>query len=137
MNLGSIGGTAQEHYLAGIAESHDFWGVTVDPAYLTHADVAWDDARNKELIGIQKWLALYNRGQEGWCVWRSFDWPVLNPPPDLTYTDIPYRMPYPYNEPDLNPDNYASAAAAIGGDDIRTLLFWDAVGGTPTPSAAF
>ena len=129
--------TAQEHYEAGIQESHDFWGVTLDPAYLAHADVAWDDARNKELIGTQKWLALYNRGQEGWCVWRSFDWPILNPPPDLSYTDIPFRMPFPYNEPDLNPDNYASASAAIGGDDVRTRLFWDAVDGTPTPDPAF
>jgi len=136
-NLGSIGGTAQEHYEAGIAESHAFWGVTMQGSYLNHVDVAWDDARNKELIGIQKWLALYNRGQEGWCVWRSFDWPVLNVPEDLSYTDIPYRMPYPYNEPDLNPVNYASAAAAIGGDDIRTLLFWDEVGGDETPTAAF
>lgn len=137
MNLGSIGGTAQEHYEAGIAESHAFWGVTMDPAYLTHVDVAWDDARNKELIGTQKWLALYNRGQEGWCVWRSFDWPVLNVPADLSYTDIPFRMPYPYNEPHLNPDNYASAAAAIGGDNVRTLLFWDAVEGDQTPDPAF
>jgi hypothetical protein len=137
MNLASIGGTAQEHYEAGIQESHDFWGVTLDPTYLAHADVAWDDARNKELIGIQKWLALYNRGQEGWCVWRSFDWPVLNPPPDLSYTDIPFRMPYPYNEPNLNPDNYTAAASAIGGDNVRTRLFWDAEDGTPNPSPSF
>lgn len=137
MNLGSIGGTAQEHYEAGILESHNHWGVELDPAYLALPDVAWDDARNKELIGTQKWLAHYNRGMEGWCIWRSFDWPVLNVPPDLTYSDIPFRMPFPYNEPDLNGDNYTSAAAAIGGDDVRTLLFWDAVGGTQTPSPAF
>ena len=133
----TVTGTAQEHYEAGIQESHDFWGVTLDAAYLTQPDVAWDDARNKELIGTQKWLALYNRGMEGWCVWRSFDWPVLNPPPGLSYTDIPFRMPYPYNEPDLNPENYANAAAAIGGDDVRTRLFWDATDGTPTPAPAF
>jgi len=137
LSIAPLTGTAEEHYLAGIAESHAFWGVTVDPAYLAHADVAWDNARNKELIGIQKWLAQYNRGQEGWCTWRSFDWPVLNPPEDLSYTDIPFRMPYPYNEPGLNPDNYASAAAAIGGDDVRTRLFWDATDGTPTPSPSF
>ena len=129
--------TAQEHYEAGIAESHAHWGVAEDPAYMAHVDVAWDNARNKELIGTQKWLALYNRGMEGWCTWRTFDWPVLNVPPDLTYSDIPYRYPYPFNEPDLNADNYAAAAAAIGGDNVRTLLFWDAVGGTPTPAPAF
>jgi hypothetical protein len=129
--------SAQEHYEAGIAESHAFWGVTMDPTYMSHPDVAWDAARNKELIGTHKWLALYNRGMEGWCVWRSFDWPVLNAPPELSYTDIPFRMPYPYNEPDLNPDNYAAAAAAVGGDDVRTRLFWDAVDGTQTPSPSF
>ncbi len=107
MNLGSIGGTAQEHYEAGILESHDHWGVTMDATYMDHVNVAWDDARNKELIGTQKWLALNNRGMEGWASWRTFDWPVLNPPPDLTYDDIPYRMPFPYNEPDLNGANYS------------------------------
>jgi len=137
MSIAPLTGTAQEHYEAGIAESHDFWGVTLDPAYLALPDVAWDDARNKELIGTQKWLAQYNRGQEGWATWRIFDWPVLNAPPDMSYEDIPYRYPYPYNEPDLNGENYTSAAAAIGGDDVRTLLFWDEVGGTPTPSPAF
>jgi hypothetical protein len=129
--------TAQEHYEAGITESHAFWGVTVPAGYLALPDVAYTPARAKELIGIQKWLALYNRGQEGWCVWRSFDWPVLNVPEDLTYTDIPFRMPYPYNEPDLNPDNYASAAAAVGGDNVRTRLFWDATDGTQTPAPGF
>jgi hypothetical protein len=129
--------TAQEHYVAGITESHAHWGVAVDPVYMGHVDVAWDVARAKELIGTQKWLAQYNRGMEGWCTWRSFDWPVLNPPPDLTYSDIPYRYPYPFNEPDLNFDNYTAASAAIGGDDVRTLLFWDAVGGTPTPAPGF
>ena len=73
----TVAGTAQAHYEAGIAESHAFWGVEMDPAYLTGPDVAWDDARAKELIGKQKWLALYNRGNEGYAVWRCFDWPVL------------------------------------------------------------
>ena len=133
----TVPGTAQEHYEAGILESHAHWGVTMDPTYLAHADVAWDVARNKELIGTQKWLAQNNRGMEGWATWRTFDWPVLNVPPDLAYTDIPYRYPYPFNEPDLNGDNYTAAASAIGGDNVRTLLFWDAAGGTPTPAPAF
>lgn len=133
----TVSGTAQEHYEAGILESHAHWGVTIDAGYMAHPDVAWDNARNKELIGTQKWLALYNRGTEGWSTWRTFDWPVMNPPVDMTYGDIPYRMPFPYNEPDLNFENYTSAASAIGGDDVRTLLFWDEVGGTETPTAAF
>lgn len=133
----TVTGSAQEHYEAGIAESHAFWGVEMDPAYLAEADVAWDDARAKELIGTQKWLALYNRGNEGYAVWRCFDWPVLVEAEDMTYEDIPARMPFPYNEPSLNFDNYTAAASAIGGDDVRTLLFWDVTIGTQSPSAGF
>jgi hypothetical protein len=129
--------SAQEHYEAGIAESHALWGVEMDPAYLTGSDVAWDAARAKELIGIQKWLALYNRGNEGYATWRCFDWPVLAEAEELTYADIPMRMPFPYNEPSRNFDSYTAAAAAIGGDNVRTLLFWDAAISTQTPSAGF
>ncbi len=133
----SVTGSAQEHYEAGIAESHALWGVEMDPAYLAGADVAYDAARAKELIGTQKWLALYNRGNEGYAVWRCFDWPVLAEAEDMTYEDIPARMPFPYNEPSLNFDSYTAAAAAIGGDNVRTLLFWDTTIGTQTPSAGF
>ena len=131
------GGTAREHYEAGIIESHAFWGVSMDPAYLSQADVAWDDASARELIGIQKWIALYNRGNEGYASWRCLDWPVLTPPEDMSYEDIPMRMPYPYNEPNLNGDNYQAAAEAIGGDSVRTLIFWDAMISTENPPASF
>ena len=129
--------TAREHYEAGIAESHDFWGLAMDPEYLSHPDVAWDPARAKELIGTQKWLALYNRGNEGYAVFRCFDWPILTSPMGMTYADIPMRMPYPYNEPDLNGENYQAAAEAIGGDKVSTLIFWDAYTSTRTPSPGF
>lgn len=129
--------TAQEHYEAGITESHAFWGVAVPGGYLAQADVAWDIARAKELIGTQKWLAQYNRGMEGWATWRQFDWPVLNVPPDLVYENIPFRYPYPFNEPDLNATNYAAASSAIGGDDVRTRVFWDETAGTQSPAAGF
>ena len=109
----------------------------MDPSYLSHPDVAWDPARAKELIGTQKWIALYNRGNEGYAVWRCFDWPVLSPPEEMIYEDIPMRMPYPYNEPNLNGENYDAAALAIGGDSISTLLFWDAIRSTDTPSPSF
>ena len=55
----------------------------------------------------------------------------------MGYADIPMRMPSPYNEADLNGANYTAAATAIGGDDVRTLLFWDDVAGTDTPDAGF
>ncbi|WP_299759102.1 hypothetical protein [uncultured Pontibacter sp.] len=55
------------------------------------------------------------------------DAPDLQPPAvegagELT---IPTRMIYPINEQTLNPANRAAAAAAIGGDESSTRLFWD------------
>jgi hypothetical protein len=128
---------AQMHYEAGITASVAHWGgdVTTVPAYLLEADVAWDVARWKELLGTQKWIALYNRGNEGYASWRSFDWPVMSPPSGMTQGDIPLRWPYPFNEIDLNPTSYAAASTAIGGDDVRTALFWDATPNSATPAA--
>lgn len=133
----TTGGTADEHYEDAITASIEYWGGTAGDAatYVASADVAYDANSWKELIGTQKWIALYNRGNEGYASWRIFDWPVLTPPPDFSQEDIPLRWPYPYNEVDLNPDSYATAAAAIGGDDVRTQLFWDATPNSASPSA--
>jgi hypothetical protein len=128
--------TAAEHYDAGITASIVAWGADAADAapYIAQADVTYDQARWKELIGTQKWLALYNRGNEGYASYRIFDWPVMSPPEDFTQADIPMRWPYPFNEKDLNLENYTNAATAIGGDDVRTQLFWDVTLNSATPS---
>ena len=43
----------------------------------------------KQKIGTQKWLALFDRGVEGWAEWRRLDFPILNAPQNMTYADIP------------------------------------------------
>lgn len=118
--------TAQEHYDAGVTASIVSWGGDAADAatYLT-GDAAYDAANWDISVGTQIWLACYNRGNEGWNYWRQFDTPVFNPPENMLATDIPLRWPYPFNEVDLNGTNYDAAASAIGGDDVRTLLFWD------------
>lgn len=128
--------TAVEHYEEAVTASIVAWGNDAADAapYLALADVQYDQARWKELIGTQKWIALYNRGNEGYASYRIFDWPVMDPPEDMTQADIPLRWPYPFNEKDLNGDNYQAAASAIGGDDVRTQLFWDVTPNSATPS---
>lgn len=125
----NVGGTAESHYNNGITASILYYGGTqVDAdAYLAQTSVAYSTAAGnwKEKIGTQKWLAMYNRGIEGWSEWRRLDFPILNYPVGLTYDDIPTRFPYPYTENDMNEDNYDAAAAAIGGDSATTKLWWD------------
>lgn len=124
----SVGGTAEEHYDHAITESILYWGGTQADAdtYLARADVAYDAGNWKESIGTQKWIALYNKGVEGWAEWRRLDFPVINVPEGMTENDWAVRYPYPYNEDLQNKDNYDAAVAKMGGtDDRRQKLFWD------------
>jgi hypothetical protein len=124
-------GTAESHYNEAVTQSVLAWGGTADEAltYLAQPEIGYStgstagDFRKK--IGFQKWIALYNRGLEGWAEWRRFDTPKFNIPRRKTVDDIPMRMPYPYNENNLNLTNYTAASAAIGGDLVSTKLFWD------------
>lgn len=124
----SVSGSAEDHYNAAIKESILYWGGTEDDynTYIARADVKYDAGDWKKSIGTQKWLALYNRGIEGWAEWRRLDFPVLNVPEGMIYDDIPKRLPYPYDEVAQNGTNYYAAVEKMGGvDDQRQRIFWD------------
>ncbi|MCY1636022.1 SusD/RagB family nutrient-binding outer membrane lipoprotein [Marinifilum sp. D737] len=124
----AVGGTAEQHYNNAITANILYYGGTAADAatYLAKPEVAYATAVGdwKQKIGTQKWIAMYNRGVEGWTEWRRLDFPVLNVPEEMKYKDIPKRYPYPFDENDMNP-NYAAAAKAIGGDLATTSLWWD------------
>lgn len=127
----TLGGVtdAATHYNNAILASMKYWGVSdADAAtYLAQTSVAYATATGtyKQKIGTQKWLGLFDRGVEGWAEWRRLDFPVLSIPSGMTYSDIPVRMPYPFNENKMNKANYDAASTAIGGDEATTKLFWD------------
>jgi len=124
----SVGGTAESHYTNAITASMEDWGVDNSDitTYLTRTDVAYSTATGtwKEKIGLQFWLAMYNRGFEGWSVYRKYDYPVL---PNSFEEDVPVplRYTYPLNEQVLNNANYKAGSTAIGGDLQQTPVFWD------------
>jgi Starch-binding associating with outer membrane len=124
-----VDGTAEELYNKAIRASIEKWGGSDADAdaYLAQPSVAYTTATGdwKTKIGNQKWIALYDRGFDAWTEWRRLDAPVLNVPDTKTYADIPRRYTYPAQEQSLNLDNYTSASAAIGGDDVKTKLWWD------------
>ena len=121
-------GSAEEHYNHGIRASITDWGGTEAEAtaYLAETTVAYTTAVGtwQQKIGIQKWIALYNRGFESWTAYRMLDFPALVAPPDAARV-LPLRLTYPTSEQTLNGANRAAAAIAIGGDDVGTKLFWD------------
>jgi hypothetical protein len=124
-----MGGTAEEFYHRAIRASIREWGGTdaEADAYIAQEDVNWDTADGdwRQKIGLQKWLALYNNGLEGWTTWRLLDFEGFKVPPGLTEEDIPNRLVYPVNEATLNGVNLRQAADAIGGDTVQSKIFWD------------
>ncbi len=119
---------AEMYYNEGITACMEEWGVSGADItdYLAQANVAYTTAPGswKEKIGMQYWLAMYNRGFEGWYVYRKFDAPVLNVAA-TSLLPVPKRYTYPTSEQTLNGTNYAAAVAAIGEDIQQTPVFWD------------
>ena len=126
------GMTAEDYYNAGIMSSFADWGrpASEATAYLANPDVAYTTADGgsgdwKQIIGTQAWLALYNRGYEGWTTWRRLDFNAFYAPPDMDLTDIPTRLLFPAREASLNGANVSAAASNIGGDTKTNRLWWD------------
>jgi hypothetical protein len=126
----SVGGTAATFYGNAVRASILDWGGTdaQASAYLLQPNVAYPTASGdfKQKIGIQKWLALYNRGIDAWVEQRRLDYPALEPAEDAL-SGFPNRFTYPVNEQNVNNGNRVAAAAALGGegDVVETKLFFD------------
>ena len=99
----TITGTAAEHYANGVNASMAQWGVsgTDAAAYLAQTTVAYDASVWKERIGVQKWLAMYMRGNEAYNTVRQYDYPAMNIAADAQRFP-PNRMSYPIDEYSLN-----------------------------------
>lgn len=125
---GFITGDAQEHYENAVTANILYYNGTEEEAdaYLAQPEVTYSSAEWEERIGTQKWIALFNRGFEGWTEWRRLDEPDFLVNSALTDQPVPTRIFYPLDEIALNEANYRSAVENIGGsDDLYTKIFWD------------
>ncbi len=130
----AVGGTAEQHYNNAIDASILEWGGTLSEAlvYRSQPSVNYTTASGtyKEKIGVQSWIALYDRGYDAWTQWRRLDYPRLMPPADGIFKDgetpgVIVRLTYPVQEQNLNKANYEAASAAIGKDQITQKLWFD------------
>lgn len=128
----TVGGTATSHYDNAITSSIIYWGGTSADAltYLAQPSVAYATATGtwKQKIGEQAWIAYYNRGFEAWTSYRRLDFPALVAPSNAASAAegvVPKRFTYPVLEQTLNNSNYSSASSSIGGDKLKTKIFWD------------
>lgn len=130
----NVGDTAENLYKKGIIASIEDWGGTTTEANAYYALPAINYATAlaassattpwKEVIGTQKWIALFNRGFEAWTSIRLLDYPLMQEAYD-PLSGYPTRYTYPIVEQTLNGANWSSASSAIGGDEPETKLFWD------------
>ncbi|MDX6182146.1 SusD/RagB family nutrient-binding outer membrane lipoprotein [Flavobacterium sp. Fl-77] len=128
----SVGNNTEFYYNAAITSSFENWGIKDQAAaYLLNPSVNFATASGltaEEKIANQEWIAFYNRGFESWTSYRRLNFPVLVAPTNA-YAEaegqVPKRLTYPINEQTVNGDNYTAGSAAIGGDKLKTRIFWD------------
>jgi Starch-binding associating with outer membrane len=131
----NVAGTTEDWYNKGVTASMNEMGIdnaTEISAYLAQKDVAYGTAKGdwKQKIGVQKWVALYPQGLQGWAEWRRLDFdkfivPVNGAIGDIGTKPAPMRLTYPTEEQTKNSVHYEDAVRQIGKDDLKTRLWWD------------
>lgn len=136
--MGGVTG-ATGHYEAGVEASMSWWGVSdadISAYWAANPAPAISAGNYRQEIGVQKWLALYGQGNQGWFEFRRLDFknvliPAASPLVKLsTPTGVPVRTAYPVDEAQLNPDSYAKANDQMGMDgsaesQLGTKVWWD------------
>lgn len=134
---GFITADAEALYNEGVKQSMNFWGISDDAAiadYLTR--VPYNGGAWKDVIGTQKWMAMYMQGIQGWFERIRLDFgkpdgsDLFVAPEDGSsdpnVTMVPTRMSYPTDEQRLNSGSYDAAVSSIGADTKGTKNWWDA-----------
>ena len=136
-NIGTVPGTAQEHYDAGVKAAiqmytlYDASFAVSDAAvttYLSQAYAAYSGTTDEKLqkIGNQMWISKFLNWWDAWSDWRRTGYPVLVPvnyPGNLTNGQIPRRLKIPSSELARNQENYA--AGATQPDTQVGRVWWD------------
>lgn len=133
-----ISGDAQAYYEEGITANMQMYEVYPNTSpipmseiqnYINEPEVAYDESNALELINTQYWIVSFTNGPEVYANFRRSGYPDLSP---NTFNDnlvagggFANRFSYPDREASANAENYAAAAAAMGGDNLTSRVFWD------------
>jgi hypothetical protein len=145
--IGGGDAAAGAYYLEGIVGSYNQFGSALVAAvdnnlglpsptwdadslaldFIANDYYGWDPGNAMELIGKQKWAAMYDQGLQSFIEWRRIGYPVLTPAAEgMNDGKIPVRFPYPTDEYARNPSNVNAGTTLLGGpDDLNTRVWWD------------
>lgn len=131
---------AKEYYVDAVTASIQKWAqlgeysdppVTISEQDITtflDSDLAsWDKAGNKaELIGNQKFLALFWIGMEAYHEYRRTGYPELTVGDGAIYNDyiLPTRFAYPNSMMSTNGNNAREALSRMGGENTMKIPVW-------------
>ena len=128
---GYITGDAKQFYEDGIKASMDYYksvsgvNISATSTYLNQPGVAYNATNALQLIGTQRWIAMFYNDWQAWHEWKRTGFPVLTPSKVNFNADrIPVRFLYPSSAQVTNLDNYKKAVSAQGPDDINTKMWW-------------
>ena len=135
-SYGWVSGDAATHYEDGIMASMDYWGVDATDASDYIAANPYTSGDPIDVIGTQKWLAMYPNGTAAWyeITRMDFDQPngerlFVDPvdgslDPDITPGNLPVRMTYVDEEASLNLTNLTSAVSGLNNGDSKSSMIW-------------
>lgn len=100
--------------------------------HLSNITVGWDDFATEEQklerLIVQKWIALFPNGQEGWNEIRRTGYPKvfkLMQSSAAGGLNVPNRIPFADTEITENPENLEKAKLLLNGaDDYATMMWW-------------
>ncbi|UII24033.1 SusD/RagB family nutrient-binding outer membrane lipoprotein [Fulvivirga ligni] len=132
---------AREYYEQAVTASIEKWSefgtYSEVPVAVTSEDIStflssdlasWDTAGDKaELIGNQKYLALFWVGMEAYHEYRRTGFPELTIGQGTVYNDytLPTRFAYPTTTMATNSDNAQAALQNMGGENnMKTPVWW-------------
>lgn len=142
---------AEAAYNNAITQSFAQWGLTVSSSYLTGGATNYNSGSGVAVIGVnsfgsipstsnattttkiqriqlQKYIALYPDGTQGWSEWRRTGFPQIKPTTFASNTtkNIPRRYTYGNAEYNLNAAGVAQGIATLtGGDTQDAHIWWD------------
>ena len=121
---GFVGGNAATAYNEAVTASMNQWGFDDSEGDITDYLTAnpYNAANWEELIGVQKWLALYGNGLEAWSEWRRLDYPQLDVPAAAVRDYIPVRALYTSDE--LGNNGNAVSNSGIN-NEMNVKPWWD------------
>lgn len=125
---GWITASSETYYNKGIEASWRQWNCTWDggagTTYLARSTVKFNNTM--ERLMSQKYIALFFSGFEAWNEYRRTGYPNLPIGPAVGNDGIlPRRLEYPLIEKATNKENYREVSARIGGDNLKTRVWWD------------